>query len=236
VARGQQLFRGNCSFCHGSDARGGETGPNLVRSEIVLHDRNGEEIAPVVLNGRPAQGMPKFPLDATEIAAIAAYMHAQPLSDRGAASILDILVGSAPRGAAYFNGAGRCTQCHLVAGDLAGIGSRYDPKTIQNRIVSGGGGRSVGARPTGSGPRPAAPTTTVAVTLPSGETVSGSLDHLSAFVVALRTPDGAYRSFARHGTVPKVVVSNPLQWHLDQLPRWRDVDIHDLTAYLATLK
>ena len=233
VARGQQLFRSNCAFCHGSDARGGETGPNLVRDVVVLRDQNGELITPIVQSGIPARGMPKFTLSAAEISDIAAWLHAQPLSDRGAPSTLDILVGNAQAGVAYFNGIGRCTQCHSATGDLAGIGSKYDPKTLQNLIVSGGGmgvGRRGGAAP------PKVPPTTVAVTLPSGEVVQGELDHLSAFIVALRLADGTYRSFTRHDSIPKVVVTNPLQWHIDMLPKWRDADIHNLTAYLATLK
>ena len=233
VAHGQQLFRSNCAFCHGSDARGGETGPNLVRDVIVLRDQNGELITPIVQNGIPARGMPKFALSAAEISDIAAWLHAQPLSDRGAPSTLDILVGNAKAGAAYFNGAGRCTQCHSVTGDLAGIGGKYDAKTVQNLIVSGGG-MGIGRR--GGAPPPKVPPTTVAVTLPSGETVQGELDHLSAFIVALRQSDGTYRSFARHDSIPKVVVTNPLQWHIDMLPKWRDSDIHDLAAYLVTLK
>jgi len=144
-------------------------------------------------------------------------------------------VGNAKEGEAYFNGAGHCTQCHSVTGDLAGIGARYEPKTIQNRIVSGGSGRSFGRRRAA----PAAskvPPTTVTVTLPSGQTITGDLDHISAFVVALRERDGTYHSFARHDSIPKVVVTNPLQWHIDMLSQWRDSDIHNLTAYLVTLK
>jgi len=235
LAHGQQLFRSNCSFCHGSDARGGETGPNLVRDQVVLADQQGELVTPIVQNGIPARGMPKFALSAAEIADIAAWLHSQPLSDRGAPTTLDILVGNAKDGEAYFNGAGHCTQCHSVTGDLAGIGSSYEPKTIQNLIISGGG-MGVGRRAAGSGPPPKVPPTTVTLTLPSGQTVKGDLDHISAFVVALREPDGTYRSFARHDSIPKVVVINPLQWHVDMLPRWRDADIHNLTAYLVTLK
>src|SRR5213080_36461 len=149
VAHGQQVFRSNCGFCHGSDARGGETGPNLVRDQVVLADQRGELITPVVQNGIPARGMPKFALSVADIAAIAAWLHSQPLSDRGAPSNLDILVGNAKQGEAYFNGAGRCTQCHSVTGDLAGIGGKYEPKTIQNLIVSGGAGIRLGRQPAG---------------------------------------------------------------------------------------
>src|SRR5437879_8465943 len=200
VARGQQLFKSNCSFCHGSDGRGGETGPNLVRAQLVLADQGGELITPIVQNGIPAQGMPKFSLTATDIAAIAAWLHSQPLSDRGAPSTLDLLVGHAKEGEAYFNGAGHCTQCHSATGDLAGIGARYEPKTIQNLIVSGGGGRSFGRRPAGAAP-PKVPPTTVTVTLLSGQTITGDLDHISAFVVALREPDGTYRRFPRYDSI-----------------------------------
>ena len=235
VARGEQIFRSNCSFCHGSDARGGETGPNLVRDEVVLRDQQGELIAPIVQNGLPARGMPKLALAAGDIADIAAWLHSQPLSDRGSPSNLDILVGNAKEGEAYFTGAGRCTQCHSATGDLAGVGSRYEPKTIQNLIVSGGGGRGR-RRSAGGAPVKASPPTTVTVTLRSGQRVQGELDHLSAFIVALRAPDGTYKSFARHDSIPKVVVTNPRQWHIDRLPQWRDADIHNLTAYLVTLK
>ena len=234
VAHGQQVFRSNCSFCHGSDARGGEKGPNLVRDQVVLRDQNGEVITPIVQSGIPAAGMPKFALSASDIADIAAWLHSQPLSDRGEPSTLDIMVGNAKQGEAYFNGAGHCTQCHSASGDLAGIGGRYDPKMIQNLIVSGGGygmrRRSAGAPPAKLQP------VTVTVTFPSGERVQGALDHISAFVVALQDSNGTYRSFARHDSIPQVVVTNPLQWHIDMLPQWRDADIHDLTAYLVTLK
>lgn len=233
VARGQRLFRSNCSFCHGSDARGGEKGPNLVRNQVVLRDQTGELITPVVQNGIPAVGMPKFALTAADITDIAAWLHAQPLSDRGEPSALDILVGNAKDGEADFNGAGRCTQCHSATGDLAGIGGKYEPKAIQNMIVSGGG---FGGRRRSAGQAAKPQAITVTVTLPSGQRIQGELDHISTFIVALRDSNGTYRSFARHDSIPKVVVNIPFQWHIDRLSQWRDTDIHNLTAYLVTLK
>jgi mono/diheme cytochrome c family protein len=230
IAHGKQLFGANCSFCHGSDARGGETGPNLVRAQVVLDDQHGELIAPIVHAGFPDKGMPKFNLSDVDIAAIAAFLHNQPLANRGAPTKLDILVGNAEAGRAYFGQ--HCTSCHSVTGDLAGIGAKYEPKTIQNLMVSGGGHgihqRGVEA--------PTVPPTTVTVTLPSGETVEGKLTQLTTFVVGLKEADGTHRSFLRNGEVPEVVVHYPLQWHLDMLPKWDDMDIHNLTAYLVTLK
>src|SRR2546429_8842123 len=185
VAHGQQVFKSNCSFCHGSDGRGGETGPNLVRAQLVLADQQGELITPIVQNGLPAQGMPKFSLTATDIAAIAAWLHSQPLSDRGAPSTLGILVGNAKEGEAYFNGAGHCTQCHSATGDLAGIGARYEPKTIQNLIVSGGGGGRMRRRAAGAAPPGKVPPTTVTGTLPPGRAGQGELDPPPPFIAAL---------------------------------------------------
>ena len=236
IAHGKQLFEANCSFCHGSDARGGESGPNLVRAQVVLDDQRGELIAPIVHSGFPAQGMPKFDLSDADITAIAAFLHSLPLSNRGTPSNLDILVGNAQAGETYFNA--HCTTCHSVtgtgAGSLAGIGGKYDTKMIQNMIVSGGGGGRGFGR---GGPEPPpVPPTTVTVRLPSGQTVEGQLDSISAFSVSLTQADGTYRTFARNGAVPQVVIHDPLQWHIDMLPKWNDTDIHNLTAYLVTLK
>lgn len=50
---GGALFIQNCAFCHGKDAGGGESGPDLTRSKLVSSDKNGEAIGPVVRNGRP---------------------------------------------------------------------------------------------------------------------------------------------------------------------------------------
>jgi cytochrome c oxidase cbb3-type subunit III len=235
IDRGKQIFSVNCSFCHGSDARGGESGPNLVRSQLVLDDQNGELMTPVVKGGRLSQGMPAFAsLSNDDIIAIATFLHSLPLSNRGApADPSAVLVGDAKAGEVYFNGAGKCGTCHSVTGDLAGIGAKYNPKILQNLLVSGGGGRGFGG---GTEPMPEAPATTVTVTLPSGEKVEGKLAHLDAFTVSLTEADGTHRSFFIHDRTPKVELHNPLQAHLDMLPVLNDDDIHNLTAYLTTLK
>jgi cytochrome c oxidase cbb3-type subunit 3 len=76
----------------------------------------------------------------------------------------------------------------------------------------------------------------VTVTLPSGESVSGALLRLTDFDVMLRDESGAIRSWLREGDTPKVVVTDPLKAHYDMLTRWTDTDMHNMTAYLATLK
>ena len=233
VQRGRQIFSANCSFCHGSDARGGEGGPNLIRSELVLNDKNGELIATVVQNGRPDKGMPKFDLSLEEIASIAAFIHSMPVGGRAETTgVVDPLVGDAKAGEAYFNGPGKCAGCHSVSGDLTGIGAKYtDVRALQGAMLSGGA-----AVTQGYAGLPASARKTVTVTLQSGETVKGQLDQIDDFMVALTDSDGNYHSYVRHGDSPKVTISNPLQPHFDMLRNFKDEDIHNLTAYLVTLK
>lgn len=233
VQRGRQIFSANCSFCHGSDARGGEGGPNLIRSEIVMDDKNGELIATVVQNGRPGKGMPKFDLSLEEIASIAAFIHSMPVGGRAATTgTVNPLVGDAKAGEAYFNGSGKCASCHSASGDLAGIGSKYtDVRELQGMWLSGGAsGRE------GYAGLPESARKTVTVTLQSGETVKGRLDQIDDFTVTLTDADGNYHSYVRHGDSPKVTIANPLQPHLDMLRNLKDKDIHNVTAYLVTLK
>ena len=232
VARGQQLFGVNCSFCHGSDARGGEGGPNLLRSQLVMTDQGGEAIAVVVQNGRPDRGMPKFDLTNQNVSDIAAYIHSFRVAgyDNSRDIPPSIVVGDAKAGEAYFNGSGQCSTCHSVTGDLAGIGSKLEPKALQNALVAGrAGGRGSAA------PIPVPPST-VKVTLAQGQVVEGKLDRVDDFSVSLIEANGTHRSFARNGNVPKVEISDPLQAHLKLLSKYTDDDIHNLTAYLVTLK
>jgi mono/diheme cytochrome c family protein len=238
VARGKTLYSVTCGFCHGSDARGGENnGPNLLRSEVVLMDQHGEKIAPVVQNGRPDRGMPKFDLTTAQIADIAAYVHSFKVGgyDISRNPPPSIVVGDAKAGATFFTAT--CSKCHSISGDLAGIGGRFaDPKALQQTWLLPG---SASRGPGGPGTANAAvkvPPTTVAVTLASGEKIEGQLRRLDDFVVSLVQQDGTYRSFTREGEMPKVEVHDPLEPHKDLLRTYTDKNIHDLTAYLVTAK
>ena len=237
VEHGKQLFDTNCAFCHGAEATGGETGPNLVVSQLVLDDQHGELIAPVVHGGRPDKGMPQFNLSDDDIIAIAEYVHSIPTRGGPAGPVVkpaNPLVGDARAGEAYFNGPGKCNTCHSATGDLAGIGAKYDPRTLQSAILSGtaGGGRGFG----GGGAGASVAQRTVTVTLASGQKIEGKLDRIDFFVVSLTDANGNYHSFNIGNGSPKVEIHDPLQAHKDRLPNWDDADIHNLTAYLVTLK
>jgi cytochrome c oxidase cbb3-type subunit 3 len=233
VERGKGLFTVNCGFCHGVDARGGESGPNLIRSGLVLQDQKGELIAPVVQKGRPDGGMPAFNLTAAQISDIAAYVHSFRVGGRDVARDAppSIVVGNATAGVAVFER--KCASCHSVTGDLKGIASRIsDPTALQQTwIMPGGrGGPGRGAPPVKVSP------TTVTITLHSGEKVEGQLKRIDDFTVSLFDRAGNLRTFERVGDTPKVELHDPLDPHRKLLAEYTDQDIHDLTAYLVTLK
>jgi cytochrome c oxidase cbb3-type subunit III len=225
LERGKTTFSSQCGFCHGANARGGEGGPDLLRAEIVLDDENGNLIGPVILNGRPG-GMPKFTMNQTQIGEIAAFLHEgiRAAAERGTYKVLNIVTGDPKAGETYFNGAGKCGTCHSPAGDLKGVGSKYDPIALQGRFLMPAGGRG------------AQPKTVVIVTLSSGRSVQGTLQRIDDFNVALTDSNGDYHSFQRNGAVPKVELKDPLQAHYDLLSKYTDGDIHNLTAWLVTLK
>src|SRR4051794_24490536 len=158
VDRGAKLYATNCAGCHGATARGGVGAPDLLRSLLVLDDEKGILIAPVIRNGRPDLGMPKSTLPDAAIADIVAWMHVQTWSagHRSHYEFKDVLTGDARKGEAYFNQ--RCASCHSAAGDLKGIGSRYDAFSLQARWLQprGGGRGNRGGGPRRGGPPAAA--------------------------------------------------------------------------------
>jgi mono/diheme cytochrome c family protein len=236
VDRGKALLVEQCGFCHGANARGGR----WARSHAVRHraGRRRREAAGRFLRvGRPDRGC----RSSTARRADGRPRGLPALGDHistptGGYKILDILVGDPKAGQAYFNGDGRCNSCHSPTGDLKGVGAKYEPTALQGRLLVPRG------RPGGSGP-PSGPlymeptAIKVTVTLPSGESASGGLVRLTDFdVILYDTAAGRVRSFLRNGDVPKVVVTDPLQAHVDHLTKWTDTEMHNMTAYLASLK
>jgi cytochrome c oxidase cbb3-type subunit III len=239
IARGRTIYSAACSACHGADARGGQLGgPNLLRSQLVLRDQNGELIVPVLQNGRPERGMPPQPLSADDANAVAVYLRSllAAAGKQGGpppAEIppLNIVVGDAAAGQKYF--AARCASCHSATGDLQGVATRIaDPKTLQNTWVAGRGG----GRGRGGGGAMSRSATTATMTLPSGEKVQGTLLRYDDFSVTLMDAEGNMRTIRRDGDRPKLELKDPLEGHKTLLTILTDKDMHDVTAYLVTLK
>ena len=233
VERGKKNFVATCGFCHGSNANGGESGPDLIRSVLALDDEGGDKIGPVIRSGRTDKGMPAFPMTDDQIKDIASFLRSrqQAAIDRGAYTIQNIVTGDAKKGQAYFNGVGRCNTCHSPTGDLAGLATKYDPVALQSRFLYPGSRRPR----RGEVSTQRNPATPVTVTLPSGQSFSGNLEYLDDFDVALRDPSGNYRSFPR-GAGVKVDVRDPLAAHEELLKKYTDEEMHNLVAYLVTLK
>ena len=237
--RGKTMYASMCSACHGADARGGQLGGvNLLRSPTVLGDRDGELVLPIVKNGRPGTAMAAMPMPDDDIKAVVAFLHSlqaagsnQGEPPPGPPVELNILVGDARAGAAYF--ATTCASCHSPSDDLAGIASRVpDAKSLQNLWVSGG-------RATGRGPgrrrRSGEQAATVNVTLPN-EVLQGQLVRIDDFLVTLALDDGTTRTVRRSGGTPAVEITDPLARHNALLAAYTNKTMHDVTAYLATLK
>jgi mono/diheme cytochrome c family protein len=239
VERGRALQVARCGFCHGSNARGGSSGPDLTRSALVQEDEGGKQLGEFLRVGRPEKNMPKFELTEQELTDLATYLHAtiQSIGDRGKYQILDIVTGDPKAGAAFFAGAGRCSACHSAEGDLKGVGAKYEPAVLQGRLLLPRERPRWGPAGRGSPPWADPNAVKATVTLPSGEAATGALVRLTDFDVTLYDPaTRQMRSWLRTNDVPKVVLMDPLQAHVDMLRKWTDRDMHNVTAFLASLK
>ena len=232
IERGKALYGVNCQFCHGADTRGGDSGPSLLRSSIVLDDKLGELMASIIQNGRTDRGMPKFAFSRDQVSDVAAFIHTFKAAgyDESRLKPPSIIVGDAKAGSAFFNA--KCAACHSTTGDLRGIAAKIpDERMLQQTwLMPGSGGGRGGPPPVALAP------VTVTVTLPSGEKIDGTLDRLDDFAVSLTMADGTRRSFRTSGDTPNVDVHDPLQPHRDLLRTYADADIHNVTAFLVTLK
>jgi cytochrome c oxidase cbb3-type subunit 3 len=223
TSSGESTFVQNCAFCHGRDAAGGEEGPDLTRSKLVAEDIGGDKIGIVVLNGRPEKGMPRFKLSDQEVKDLAAYVHAQKKlaesqkGGRRGVEVADLQTGNAEAGKKYFNGAGKCASCHSPTGDLAGVAARYEGLKLEQRLLNPHGAPA-----------------SIAVTLASGEKLSGKLAYQDEFTIGMRDTNGWYHSWPVSSV--KFTIDAPVDAHVELLAKYSDDDIHNLMAYLQTLR
>lgn len=240
IARGKTLYGIHCRACHGGDLRGGDMGgPNLLRSQVALSDQHGELILPIIQGARQNAGMPAIPISPENGLAVAAYVRSvletigeqgtPPSSGRPAPNVL---VGNAKEGQSYFGA--KCAHCHSATGDLAGIATRIpDARELQTAWVRG---ESRNAPPPENPNAPNPRAVTVSLRFPSGELVEGRVLHIDEFLVTVRLADGTVRSISRQGEIPKVALHDPMAAHRTLLTEYTDRDVHDVTAFLATLK
>jgi cytochrome c oxidase cbb3-type subunit 3 len=239
LVRGKGLYEANCASCHAPDLRGGANGANLLRSGIALSDQHGELVGAAVGRHDPA-----MTLASADTVAIAEYIHSIHAAMSGQGSPpgrnptgieLNVLVGDAKAGETFFSAA--CSKCHSVTGDLKGIGAKFaDPRALQNAWVAGsssafgGGGGGRGAAGAGN---------PVTVTMADGSKLEGTLVRKDDFIVILMLPDGTRKSMARSSGVTRVDVKDPRDPHKIMVLELDDPEnkrMHDVTAYLATIK
>jgi cytochrome c oxidase cbb3-type subunit 3 len=225
IEGGESLFRQNCAFCHGRDAGGGETGPDLTRSKLVTEDKNGENIGDVVRNGRVDKGMPSFSstFNDSQVMSLVAFIHSQQdkaMSQSGkrkGVDVSDLQTGNAEAGKQYFNGAGGCSKCHSPTGDLAGIANRYQGLQLEERMLY-----------------PKNTKSKVTVTTAAGKTITGTVAYQDEFTIALTDAEGIYHSWPTIKV--KYTVDAPVKAHIEQFPKYTDDDVHNLMAYVQTLR
>ena len=230
VETGRTRFAAQCGFCHGRDAAGGEGGTDLTRSALVAGDVRGDKIAPLLRSGRADKGMPAFTLPDADVTAIVAFIHDQraeaaaATGGRRAVDLADLQTGNAAAGKRYFDAA--CARCHAPEGDLKGVATRYEGlPLLQRMLYPGSGGR-------GAGPAPRPPA--VRVTLRDGQVVTGTLAYRDEFTIAITDAAGWRRSWPAQQV--SYTVDDRLQAHVEQLGKYTDADMHDVLAYLQTLR
>lgn len=223
IENGGTLFLQNCAFCHGKDASGGESGPDLTRSKVVSGDKEGEGIGQVVRNGRLDKGMPRFNLGDSEILSLVAFIHSQQdkamsqSGNRKGVDESDLHTGNAEAGKKYFETTGGCVKCHSATGDLAKVASRYSGLQLLQQMLY---------------PRQAK--ATVSVKTASGQSYDGPLEYKDEFHIGMKDSFGVYHSWPVSAITFKV--NNPAEQHVEIMSRYTDKDMHDVLAYIQTLK
>jgi cytochrome c oxidase cbb3-type subunit III len=223
AARAAPVYQQNCSFCHGPQGRGA-TGPSLVTSDVVLADDHGEHLAAFLKKGRPEKGMPAFSqLTDQQLVDLAEFLHLQveEVANRGAYLVQNIVVGDAAKGETYV--AAHCMGCHSAA-SFAHIANKFrSPDQLQRGWIWPS--------------RPADNSLAITATVKgaNGVTISGRVMQISDFKITLVSGDGQTHVIER-GPGVDVQLKDPLAPHQAMVMTLKNDDMHDVTAYLETLK
>jgi mono/diheme cytochrome c family protein len=218
ATRGAPIFKQNCGFCHGQTARGA-TGPSLLTSDVVLGDDHGEHLAPFLRQGRPDEGMPAFAqMTDRQLTDVAEFLHQQveDVANRGAYHVLNILVGRVDKGKAYVED--HCMSCHTTDTFAHIAGKFRSPEQLQRNWIWPSRSDSITANVTAA-----------------GQTISGRISRISDFRVTLIDASGETHTIDR-GPGVTVELKDSLSAHREIVMTLTNDDMHNVTAYLETLK
>jgi cytochrome c oxidase cbb3-type subunit III len=223
AGRAAPVYQQNCAFCHGPQARGA-TAPSLVTSDLVLGDDHGEHLAPFLKAGRPEKGMPAFSqLTDQQRTDLAEFLHLQieDIANRGAYHLQNIVVGDAAKGQAYVTT--HCMSCHSSTAFAHIAGKFRSADQLQRGWVWPS--------------RPADNTLAITATVKSadGTVLSGRVTQLSDFRITLIGADGQTHRIDRAPGVD-VEIKDPLAPHQAIADALTNDDMHNVTAYLESLK
>lgn len=218
AARGEPLFVQNCAFCHGQTGRGA-TAPSLITSDRVLADDHGEHLAPFLKKGAIEKGMPGFPTMADQqLTDIAEFLHLQveDVANRGAYHVLNILVGNAAMGKAFVES--HCMSCH-TADAFTHVASRFrSPEQLQRHWIW-----------------PSHDGTVTAIVKSQSGTISGKVVRMDDFHITVVDGSGKALTIERKPGVD-IQIKDALAPHQELLITLANDDMHNVTAYLETLK
>jgi mono/diheme cytochrome c family protein len=191
---------------------------------VVLDDDHGEHIAPYVKKGRPDKGMPAFEdMPDAQLKDIAEFLHLQveEVANRGGYKVLNILVGDNAKGKAYVEG--HCLSCH-AAETFAHIGSRFrSPEQLQRGWIW----------PSRASDAKLAMTATVKTR--DGAVLAGRVVQVSDFRIVVVDAAGQKHAVEREAGVG-VEIKDPLAAHEQMILTLSNSDMHNVTAWLASLK
>lgn len=223
AALGAPIYQKNCAFCHGPQARGAE-GPNLIVADTVLGDDHGEHLTPFLKAGRPEKGMPAFKtLSDDELKEVSEFLHMQveDVANRGTYQLQNIVVGDPDKGKAYV--AANCTSCH-TEGSFEHIASKFrSADQLQRGWVWPN--------------RPADNSLAITATVKAndGSMVTGRVTQISDFKITLIDSAGKTHVIPRDAGVD-VQTKDPLAAHQKMIDTLKNFDMHNVTAYLESLK
>lgn len=176
----------------------------------------------MVRNGRPEKGMPKFNLSEPDVLSLVAYVHSQQdkarsqTGNRKGVDEADLQTGDAAAGKRYFEGAGGCSKCHSAT-SLSGVASRYSGLRLEMQMLY---------------PRDVKPKVTVKTA--AGQTLTGTLVYQDEFTIGMKDAAGKFHSWPAHSITYQV--DDPLEEHVTALSKYTDEAVHNVFAYIETLK